>query len=82
MLSPICVPCQRFFKKEVTGFYFTEMMTSDAPYKIWASDLWRCPGCEATILSGFGSGPIAEHWESTFQDTVKRLHADQLQVNS
>lgn len=93
-MKPVCVPCQRFFRVKKTGFYFIEGMPSsnDAPpgtaapekwrpYKVWVSDQWECEGCGTQILSGFGSGPIAEHWETKFGETVKALGADQLQVN-
>lgn len=65
-LKPVCVPCQRFFRCVHTGFNFTEGMPIDhaapgtaepekwLPYKIWASDKWKCEGCGAEILSGFG----------------------------
>lgn len=51
------------------------------PYKLWVGDLYACEGCGAEILSGFGSSRIAEHYEQGFTEEVKRLGADQLQVN-
>lgn len=94
-MKPVCVPCQRFFRMEKVGFYFIEGMplpgerpklgTAEpekwTPYKIWVGDQWKCEGCGAAILSGFSHNPIAEHYQSEFQETVKKLGADQLQVN-
>lgn len=93
-MKPVCVPCQRFFRCTKSGYYFIEGMpkgngalpgTVDSaswqPYKVWVADQWTCEGCGAVILSGFGRGPISEHYKADFADTVTRLGADQLQVN-
>lgn len=93
-MKPICVPCQRFFRMKQCGFYFIEGMPIGRdvvpgtaapeqwrPYKVWAGDRWECEGCGTVILSGFGRERIAEHYEPDFADRVKRLNADQFQVN-
>ena len=93
-MKPICVPCRRFFRMKKAGFYFLEGMPSVngalpgnsepdkwKPYKVWAADRWECQGCGAAILSGFGRGEIAEHYQPDFAEHVKRLGADQFQVN-
>lgn len=92
-MKPICVPCQRFFRMKKQGVYFIEGMpkvnralpgTSQpqlwTPYKLWAGDRWECEGCGAVILAGFGSEPIAEHYQSDFADRAKALNAT-FQVN-
>ncbi len=81
---------------EKSGYYFIEAMPrpgvtgalpgNDAPekwqpYKVWTGDLWRCWGCGAEILNGFGQAPISEHYKTDFADVVARLGADQLTVN-
>jgi hypothetical protein len=81
-MKPICIPCQRFFRPHKTGFFFTEGMPVGSesavpsgtsrpdlwkPYKIWSGDIWKCEGCGAEIVVGFG--------------TAKSLGADQYQVN-
>lgn len=94
MPAPICVPCQRFFRCVKTGFYFTEGMpigfqappgTSHpdrwVPYKIWSGDKYRCEGCGAEIVSGFGHSAIREHFQSDFTKMAESLGADQYQVN-
>jgi hypothetical protein len=93
MLKPACVKCQRFMRPKKNGFFFTEgmpIMNAEPglkepenwkPYKVWQADLWACPDCGLEILSGYGLNPIAEHYQSTFLETQKRLGADQLQIN-
>lgn len=93
-MKPVCVPCHRFFRMKKAGYYFIEGMpksgnpeagnaepNSWTPYKIWVGDLWHCPDCGTEILSGFGQHPLGEHYQKDFSDEVKRLSADQLQVN-
>jgi hypothetical protein len=94
MPKPICVPCQRFFRMKRQGYYFIEGMPKGEaalpgtqepwrwqPYKLWAGDLYECKGCGAQIISGFGLQPIDYQHTDTFKDNVRRLGADQLQVN-
>jgi hypothetical protein len=93
MLKPICVPCKRFFRMKRQGIAFIEGMPirPDAgigrreeeawkPYKLWMGDLWVCPDCNATIISGFGRMPVAEQHMDGFKGEVTRLGAE-LQVN-
>src|SRR5678816_3389465 len=96
-MKPICVPCQRFFRMTKSGYYFIEAMPKPGgprrpepgtsapehwtPYKVWVGDKWTCEGCGATIVSGFGREPLAEHYQDGFTDVVARVKADQLQVN-
>ena len=51
------------------------------PYKVWCGDLWECQGCGAQIISGVGNGPVSEHYQDDFKEHVRKLNADQLQVN-
>lgn len=94
-MKPVCVPCQRFYRMKKSGYYFTEGMPVGheralpgtvqperwKPYKVWVADLWECPGCGSTILSGFGASPVAVQHESGFRETIERLGASQFQVN-
>ncbi len=92
-IKPVCVPCHRFFRQVKSGFYFIEGMpregnappgTSDPalwrPYKLWSSDKWKCEGCGAEILCGFGHSPISEHYKEDFGDMVRATEAS-YQVN-
>ena len=94
-MKPICVPCQRFFRMQKSGFYFTEGMPTGnyrppsgngssgewKPYKIWSGDLWQCEGCGAKIISGCGMSPIRIQHEKDFADVSQSLNAHQFQVN-
>ena len=93
MSKPVCVPCQRFMRMRRQGYYFLEGMPRVAgaqpglrepeawrPYKLWAADLWECPDCGAQVLTGFGAGPINEHYRPDFPADVARYGADQLLV--
>lgn len=93
-MKPICVPCQRFFRPFRTGFYFTEGMpiragarpgTDDADnwedYKLWAGDKWKCQGCGAEILVGFGYAPLLVRHEPDFAKMVIAFGANTFRVN-
>ncbi len=93
-MRPICVKCQVFFRPKKNDYWFTEgapkipnapLGTAEPeswrPYKIWAADLYECPCCKAQILAGFGREPISISHHIGFKDHMKRLGADQFQVN-
>lgn len=77
-----------------SGYYFTEMMPSGkgnpkpgkaepeywGPYKVWCGDLWECPDCGATIVSGTGNAPLVEHYMDDFKEIKDRVNAQQLEV--
>jgi hypothetical protein len=37
-----------------------EQLCDGRAFKIWRGDLWECPSCEHELVTGFGSGPLAE----------------------
>lgn len=87
-MKPICIPCQRFFKVIKNDYYFTEgcpdppgQVEHWKPYRIWAGDQWKCPGCGAEIVSGIGHSPLALKHEPDFKEKHSALGADRLQVN-
>lgn len=80
MPKPACVPCGRFFRPRRNGQRVVESMPKGGgapagnsrpdlwqPYKVWMADLWECEGCGAQIISGWGSGPIAEQHRDDFE---------------
>lgn len=80
-MKPICVPCRRFFRIETTGVSFVEGMPSGdtpagdvawQPYKLWAGDLWKCPGCGTETIVGTGRDAIAEHYQRDFNERVEK----------
>lgn len=84
-LKPVCIPCQRFFRMQKSIFFLEQMpLEADAkrgnseshkwkPYKLWSGDIWKCQGCGAEIISGFGTRPIAEHFQPKFAEEMERL---------
>lgn len=95
-VKPVCVACQRFYRMKKSGFYFIEAMPVPGvrhaeagtahpeqwtPYKVWSGDLWECQGCGHQLVSGTGRAPIIEHYQEDFLGAVRRLNAEQFQVN-
>ena len=68
-----CVGCGYFLKIKKNGVSIEELMPDGAGnwqgYKLWSADLYGCERCGAEIVAGFGSGPMAEH----FQDRYRRM---------
>ena len=93
--KPICMKCHRFFKPHKTGFWFIEGMPKVnlaepglaspekwVPYKIWHGDIWKCQGCDATIIVGTGYEPAAiHHQEERFAAFKKHCGKVPFQVN-
>ena len=63
MRQPICVNCQVSLRCVKTGVDI-EAMAGTMPYQIWSGDLFECPGCGVRVISGFGSQPVAEHFQT------------------
>jgi hypothetical protein len=93
MPKPACPKCQRFFRPKTNGYAFIEGMPIQAdaepgtsqpelwkPYKLWVCDLWECEGCGAEILTGYGRGPVSEHYQPDFDSFVASFGAT-LQIN-
>lgn len=71
-MKPVCIPCQKEYRIDKNGVYVIETFGHPPkPYKIWSADRWICPSCGHQLLSGFGQGPLAEHFGYDFPD---RLH--------
>ena len=72
----ICTKCQTEFKIEHNGVYVIEMFSKPPqPYKIWRADLWRCVGCNSTIIAGFGQRPLGEHYQEDFNKLLESIKA-------
>lgn len=93
MPKPVCVPCQRFFRPAKNGFVLIEAMPQEehalpgteqpdawAPYKLWNGDKWKCEGCGAEIVVGFGKAPLSEHYLPNW-DQMVAYYNPQLTVN-
>lgn len=97
MPKPVCVPCQRFFRPDKNAVAVIEAAprVSEAepgtsqpgnwkPYKLWMADRWKCQGCGATIVVGFGHAPLSEHYKPDFAAWVDSYTKEQgplLRVN-
>lgn len=94
-LKPVCMKCHRFFKPHKTGFWFTEGMPIGPdqvepgvehahkwrPYKVWQGDIYKCDGCQTTIITGCAQQPIRVQHQSDFAAIRRGCNADQFQVN-
>lgn len=69
MKRPICVKCKVQMRPAKTGVD-VELMTGAEPYQIWMGDLFRCPGCNIEIVTGFGGAPVAEHFQQKYASFV------------
>lgn len=92
MPKPACPKCLCFFKPKKNGFAWIEGMPLDGaqrglrepenwcPYKLWQSDLWECPDCQAQIIVGHGANPVSEHYKDNFKEQISAFGAT-LQIN-
>ena len=86
-LKTVCVKCQRFYRPKKNGVSFIEAMPRGGdrrpkpglaepdgwtPYKLWAADLWECPGCGNQIIPELSAGlaPLNEHYRPDFEKDV------------
>lgn len=70
MPRPVCVKCQIQMRMEIMGVGLLELATPNRPYKIWSSDLFRCPVCGHEILSGY-AGQATHHSDENFMKQVE-----------
>lgn len=67
----VCVKCQTELKPLINGITLIEM-AEFGPYKVWAADTWKCPGCGTEIVSGFSHQPLRQdHWEGDFLEWLE-----------
>ena len=57
-MRPVCVSCKREMRANKTGRVLELLSPAPAPYQLWSCDEWRCEGCGATVLAGYGRGPM------------------------
>lgn len=92
-MTPICVPCKRFYRCKKNGYWFLEGMpigenvkSGNAepekwePYKLWVGDLYECLGCGHQTIAGVPSHHADEHYTATFKDNLERFEP-QIQIN-
>ena len=94
--KPICMACHLFFHPHKTGFWFIEGMPKNGsftvkpglaepenwvPYKVWSGDIWKCQGCDATIIVGTGWEPAAIQHDTERFAAFKKMCDPPFQVN-
>ena len=66
----VCVRCARFLTIKKNDVSVEEGMPDSrggwAPYKLWCADLYECKGCGFQLATGFGQGPVSEHYKPEY----------------
>ena len=55
------------------GVYLEQTFAEGTPYRLFSSDVWRCPTCK-TQIARTASEPVAEYWQETYEASVGRLN--------
>jgi hypothetical protein len=72
-VSNVLCGCGCFMRVKKNSVTVEELMTDGSPYKLWDADLFECPACGATVITGFGQKPMAEHWQPMYARSRARL---------
>lgn len=70
MHRPVCVKCRVEMLPEKNGTICVDY-TKQGPYKMWDSDMYRCPVCQIDILVGFGQAEISVCHDGQFEGMLK-----------
>jgi len=71
--SNVLCGCGRFMRVKQNSVTVEERTEDQQPYKLWDADLFECVECGVEIITGFGRGPIAEHWQPNYAEQRQRL---------
>lgn len=71
--SNVLCGCGRFMYVKKNSVTVEELTEDGEPYKLWQADLFECAECGVEVITGFGQGPIAEHWQPTYRASRDRL---------
>jgi hypothetical protein len=71
--SNVLCGCGRFMRVRKNSVTVEELTDDGAAYKLWDADLFECSECGAEVITGFGQGPIAEHWQPSYRAQRDRL---------
>lgn len=62
----VCGKCHIGMVMQKSGIRVIEMFSQPPePYQIWRGDLFCCPVCGATVVTGFGAQPEAMHFQGS-----------------
>lgn len=67
MMSPICVPCERFYRCEKNELLFLLHNVS-----IWEGDLYKCPKCNHQIIVGIAEEPLVTQFDPNFRQWCEK----------
>lgn len=67
---PVCPECNCEMRPETNGVGVLDM-AGFGPGDLYDADLWKCPGCDKKVIGGFGSKPIASHYEDGFESMIE-----------
>ena len=74
MNKAICRKCEVEFKVIKNGVIVVEHFnTPPEPYKLWEADLYKCPKCNAEIVTGLAQEPFLEHFQGNIGKKVAEL---------
>ena len=65
--------CGRFMRVHKNGVTVEELTDppDPQPYRLWQADHYRCPGCGAEAITGFGFNPLAHHYDTERYEKLK-----------
>lgn len=74
MPKSVCAKCEVELRPETNGVIVAEMfMDNQKIYKLWESDLWKCPECGIEVVLGFGGMSFMEHYEGDINAKLEEL---------
>jgi hypothetical protein len=71
--SNVLCGCGRFMRVKQNSVTVEEQLEDGSPYKLWDADSYECPECGVEVITGFGAGPLAEHWRPSYAGIRLRL---------
>lgn len=80
-VRPVCV-FHRIEMNVAKNDYRVRTNAGFGPYEIHSGDLWECPIGGEQIVSGWGSGAIAQHFEDGFAEEPFDLDLQHVTRNS
>ena len=53
--TPICAACNVVMRVKLNGQIVGDPPVEDQTRTFWSGDVWKCPGCSCTVITGFGA---------------------------
>ena len=77
--GPICVKCSRVMRP-MKNDVVVELLAEFGSYELWYADEWGCPVCDCRVITGYGSGPFAQHLEPNYE-VIRERNARHIRVS-